>query len=197
MIVVLSRIMIRLLFLMLSQSEAATEACDLKLMVKNTDGHPMSGVVGRVIYEGKVIAEGKSYDGHLDFCDVGYEEISVVVGDEFCGQVTISHVFIPEIRRPLHVFYQNCHAQFIWTDCHVLIRVRDERGRPVEGATALLQPGGRKAKTDQYGRLKTVLNWNSRNEISITKDDLAGSLPIPCTRSMETFTEQTVVLRTK
>ena len=126
-----------------------------------------------------------------------YKEISVVVGDDFCGQVTIGRIFIPEIRRPLHVVYQNCHAQFIWTGCYVLIRVRDELGRPVEGATALLQPVGRKTNTDRYGRLNTVLSWNSTYEISITKDDLAGSLSIPCIRSMETFTEQTLVLRTK
>ena len=75
MIVASSRILIGLFFLMLSQSEAATEACDLKLMVTNTDGKAMSGVAGRVIHEGKVIAESESYDGHLDFCDVGYKEL--------------------------------------------------------------------------------------------------------------------------
>jgi hypothetical protein len=174
--------------------------CDLKVVVSGYAGRPVRvDVPVRVLGpNGQEIAKAHTTNGVAEFCDVGVQDFSLVVGNEMCGQVIIRLLHIRQRPHVIPVFYENCHAFRVPSGCQVLLRIQDPEGARLAGATAIGSFLRTARQSDFYGRVELGLphpRGSTHYEVVVNKPGFRSDpVSIPCSRS-DYEVEKTVILQ--
>ena len=128
-------------------------ACDIRVLVFDFDGKPLDAKV-KVIRTNKPPLERISHAGVAEFCDVGLGLLDVTVGLEMCGQVKVRMLEIVWGKTlTIPVYHRNCHSHTLFQGCTVLLRVLDQAGLQVSGAS-VTPYNGTPQTSDEYGRIQ-------------------------------------------
>ena len=183
-----------------SNARAEGVYCAFEVKVSTPSGEPFPDVPAAIVGAG-----GKEFgseartdkNGVVRFCDAPMQRVDIIVGFDRCGAVMIRQVKPPWLRTAhFSVIYarRTCGEFIVPSDCHVLLRVVDEKDRPVIGAHLDTGPGGE--PSDVYGRLFRSLKESEKLEGVVTKD---GYEPMriseQCTHEDDHDIEEKVVMR--
>lgn len=137
-----------------------TNYCAFEIRVRKPSGTPFAKVPVAIIYNGTQIAEARTdASGTARLCDAPLGAVDIAVGFDVCGSVLLRKVrpLWLRTRRVFITYARSSCQEFIFPkDCHVLLRVADNQGRPVAGVRFEAN-GSRTASelglSDSFGRL--------------------------------------------
>jgi len=180
-----------LLVLCVVSNSVCFAICDLTVLLRDYNGRKTNARVS-IQKDDLLLFTDISKDGIARFCDIGMKEISVIVGDDHCGQVIIRRLPVGEgIPLELPVVFSNCHGFTVQTSCSYLIRFVGQTGSPLPNLH--IQAGSQRFETDTYGRIWLMIG-PGRSVTLIPPDRwrLRESGHIKCNRAGEDA-ERTVV----
>ena len=189
------RIILALGFGLASQAagQSLSEYCAVEVHIRNSTGAQIDTPV--MLEAGKEKLVAQSANGVARFCDVGFDEFSIVVGEP-CGRVTVSGLTAsPPSTRVVNVIYDPC-----WSErppggnaCTILLRVGRQDGAPLAGAFLWIN---RKLyrESDQYGRMFVMVRYGDSLRGSVRRGGYRDlSVDIPC-RTDESRFERRIAL---
>jgi hypothetical protein len=135
--------------------------CAFQVKVTRPDGKPAAGIAAGMSQGGMALAEKLTDAGGIaEFCDAPATPVDIFVGFASCGLVVNKQVEPLWLHtREVYVVYDRSHCSEFGpspTECHVLLRVRDESGKPLPGAVLTqdqARGAGQPADSDSFGRL--------------------------------------------
>jgi hypothetical protein len=149
--------------------------CAFEVKVSGPSGTPLAKVpVLMLRRDTTVFAETTTTkDGTARLCDAPLDPVDIVVGFDMCGSVVVRVLkpTWPKIRR-VFVTYLQTFCDHLPSDnyCQVLLRVHDEKGRPVAGARFEGSPSDVSDVSDIFGRLFRLVRPGEKLEGVVTKD---------------------------
>jgi hypothetical protein len=162
----------------------SAEFCDVRVIVRGVDGGLMNAVPVKAVGPGgDILLTTLSVRGVAELCDIGPKEFTIIVGQELCGQVSLSRLKTGWPRTlVLPVILQNCHGNTLRNGCILLMHVVGTKGEPLEGAT--LAVDGKPypvERSDQHGRLRVGLKFDEDHRIDVFVDNSRrASATVPC-----------------
>lgn len=163
---------------------SGSEFCAFEVQVRDHKGSPKPGVAVLLVQAGKGFAEEKTdRNGVARICNAPVDFVDIVVGNDLCGASWVRHI---KQRWPetavVSVTHQElpCDHFAVEDGCILLLRVRDQDGRPVKGARVEWSAKQDAGVTDLYGRV--FLKTRRREDVkgTITKDGRRGSFSDQC-----------------
>lgn len=161
--------------------------CDIIVSLFDYSGKPTDARVSLVDATGSEAAFTNSVNGVAELCDAGVRPVTIVVGNDSCGRVSIHRIEANRYEtKRVPVYYQNCHSFGIDTGCSIVLRVRDKDGRPMAGASVKF--GRVVEKSDRLGRIHLSLLYGSSGEATVSKPGFRDNhLAVECSRGRERF----------
>ena len=151
--------------------------CAFEVKVSEPLGSPVDKVpVLMFLRNGSVFVEATtSSNGVARLCDAPLEAVDIGVGFDMCGSTMVRDVRAtwPNVRRIFVTYERSFCNHFVLRDhCQVLVRIKDEEGRPVAGARFEGKPfrGSRSEVSDAFGRLFFLNKLGEKLEGSVVKD---------------------------
>jgi hypothetical protein len=156
----LSRMMDRSIWLFLitvSSAWSADDFCAVTVNVVDPMGEPISVPVELAAVGGRVIDKQLAHDGVARFCDFGFGDHTIRVGED-CGFVTLNRIrLVYQHPQWFRVVLNYCtiggDGGVFPPSCLVYIRVSSQAGAKLSGAEASLEGGQHIVPADRYGRL--------------------------------------------
>jgi hypothetical protein len=179
--------------------------CAFEINVKSPEAAPIQGIsVSASSGDGSPFARTVSDDeGIARICDSPVSsDISISAGSGGCGEVTVRNLYPLWLEtRRIYVIVQGClqRENLFAHECHVVVRIRDERNAPVEG----VQLTGREPSTgtketavsDRFGRLFRVVPLHGTFAGRLEKAGyVTAGLALECGPRSAPEDERTVVL---
>jgi len=175
------------------QQALPSDFCTLRVTVRDFQGAVSQGVPVVVRSKtGVMLATSRTgQDGRAEFCDLPLGLFDVAVGVSLCGQVIVRDLFdIYPYSIELPVLYENCHGA-VWSmggGCDVLLRVIAMNKAPLAGAS--VKGPSRTWSSDQFGRVRLKVPWDSSAKLSITKQGyVASQADVVCGKGRSRFEE--------
>ena len=175
----------------------AGDVCELTIRVLNDSGQPRSSTLVELLApNGTVVESGRTNNGTVRFCDLGFGTHSVRVGEDECDPVTIARIAENfQMENTITVTKHSCSSGYESTarSCPIHIRVRSVDG-PLPQAR-LTFPGIKIPEAaDKYGRVSSALLTASNSIFTIS---MPGYSPTTVSLSCEQTEpiERTIVLR--
>jgi hypothetical protein len=143
-------------------------------------------------------------EGIARICDVPrFTRVDINVGNGPCGNVTVRNLYpLWLITFRVSVTYELCagHDLFLAPLCHLVVRVRDQRGKPLPdaGLTLPSKPEHDEGTliSDRYGRIFRVIHRGEMLRGSLEKQGYAAAqVAFECTRLSDAENEQIIVLK--
>ncbi|MGB8475147.1 MAG: hypothetical protein WCE61_13770 [Candidatus Acidiferrum sp.] len=152
----------------------APNYCSLRVRALAPDGRQPEVSIEIREKNGRREEKEQSVTGYVEFCDLGIDPVTVVVGDAGCNQVTVADVPL-SWNEPytLRVTYdiESCLQDLPKSPtpyCEVLLRIAGPDGQWIADATVKFDdPNWPQLRTDDAGRAHTILRL---------KDTLRGSV---------------------
>ena len=185
----------------LTAAEGATY-CAYEVRVNEPSGKPFAGVPILLVHNGAQIAETRTdATGKARICDAPLDAVSIAVGFDICGSVVVRDL-VPLWLRTRQVFVtyvRSTCGEFVSfpADCHLLVRVVDDKGRFLPGARLgpkTLEIGSGADVSDEFGRMFRYLKEHEKLDGVVTKEGY-GSSPLSTKCSIGADTEMKVILR--
>jgi hypothetical protein len=182
-------------FFFFALTEAArAEICDLQVLVRDYEGRPVDPKVTVVGADGRTIAETVAKGGRAEFCDLGLATVSVIVGGDHCGQVQVRRLKITAGHTiTIPVYFRNCHSFTVFDSCDILVRLVDQKGTKLPGASVAV--GGRVYVSDRFGRVRFGLGRTTQLELIASYGELEKErLTVSCGPNSSDV-EKTIILK--
>lgn len=151
--------------------------CSFEVKVRTPSGSPVVNVPVAMIKRHTVaISETKTTENGLArLCDAPLEPVDIVVGYDLCGSVLVRNVRPTwPITHRIFVTYVETWCAHVTpeSNCPVLLRVQDDKGKPISGARLKETPIRVTVpeKTDVFGRLLRNLKQGEKIEGAIVKE---------------------------
>ena len=186
---------------------AAQESyCSFEVVVRDASGSPVGGVpVGIVEHGSQGATAWTDKRGVARLCDGPLHAVDIVIGANSCasGIVLVKNVTPawPKTRNVFAIYSPSpCDDGFSLPDhCQLLLRVQDERGKPMmgaqfEGKQARTSPGSR--SSDAFGRIFGSLERGQSLAGLITSIGYEPErVSVECTEHGTSLLEKRVTLR--
>ncbi len=175
--------------------------CAFEVKVATPSGAPAAKTPVAIIRRNKTIFSQTTTDsnGLARICDAPLEYFDLHVGFDMCGSVEVGGLkpTWPETQRVFVTYVRTLCNHFVYSEkVQILLRVQDERGRPVEGARFAGKPSDTlgSSASDVMGRLFHVIKRGEKLDGVITKE---GRLSVPISVPGTEDVDLKVVLRPK
>lgn len=184
-----------LMVLVLSPCIMAETFCAVNIELVDPAGTPTSARVQLISPEGRVTSSVYSNsDGIARFCDLGFGEHSIQVGDNKCGYVTLHRIrLVYGIAQSFKVVVNQC---MIGADggryppsCLLYLRVSSKGGRALSDGEVTALRGSHVLHVDQFGRLFTAIGNGTDATYEISAPGYKSKTIHKTCRSYETIEE--------
>ena len=180
---------------------AQGDYCALRVTVKHTNGKMALAPVTIIGENASPVASARSLFGVAEFCDLGFEKFTVLIGLNKCGQVVIKNI---ETTFPktveLNAIFDGCAVVDIpLSTCVIMFRIQSD-GRPVAKARVAVNSAGsseRNLIADRYGRVFTAMTYGSEGKVTFSHPGYQEKiLNVACFPNNRRY-EQLVILNRK
>ena len=177
----------------------APSYCAFDMKVSKPSGAPFANVPGGMVEKGiQVATVVTDANGKASFCDAPLHAVDIVIGTQDCGVVLVRGVKPTwPVTREIFVTYDRAHCgELVFPDhCQVLLRIKDEEGRPLAG-TEFGSGRSERDVSDVFGRIFRSIRSGEKLEGVLRKE---GREPVHiserCVQEDERDVERDVVLR--
>jgi hypothetical protein len=186
-----------LLPLLATSAGAQSMYCALNVIVRSPSGSPVPNLpVVLVRKDGSPFLETTTAgNGVARLCDAPFESIDIFVGRDVCGAVRVQNLR-PKwpVTQRVAITYQSvaCDHFNVDPECQVLLRVRDETGKPISGARLEgMRSGSGSGLSDTLGRIFwSIKRWGHLEGVVAHEGLKSAGISTQCVDD----TELTVVL---
>jgi len=154
--------------------------CAFKVKVTKPSGTPFARVPVELARRGSdapisIAATRTDAEGVAEFCDAPLDPVDLIVGFDACGAVWVRSVKATwPATRQISVTYVDevCDHFNPPEHCQILLRVQDDRGRPVVGARFEGTPSALSSPdySDAFGRLFRIVNTGGALEGTVAEE---------------------------
>jgi hypothetical protein len=167
--------------------------CAFEVVVRKPSGAAAPNVPVTLVQRHEEMYSQANTDarGVARLCDAPLEAVDIAVGSDVCGLVEVHNLqpTWPEIRRVYVTLVDApCDHFGFPTTCRVLLRIRDEEGKPVRGArfVAKTPEGAGQSVSDVFGRVYRSLATQGKLEGEVTKQSYEPAhIAVECTSDKE------------
>jgi hypothetical protein len=166
--------------------------CAVRVRVIGPSGTTISVPVQLIGPNGQVTQTAMSTNGEVEFCDLGFGEHTIHVGDDSCGSVTIHRVRLvfgisQRFDAVLNYCLTGADALMIPPSCLAYFRVSSEGSKKLSSATAVIRGNPRTFEADSYGRLFLTVPNGTAGDFTISAPGYADKTVQVSCRSYETI----------
>jgi hypothetical protein len=180
------------------------EYCAFETVVNSSRGTPVANIVVSIKDRaGQEYASARTdLNGVARLCDAPPGAITLSVGGNRCGAVSISHLsrYVYETRQ-VHITYDNCTGEewVIPAECRRILRITDQKSHPLASAKVTfldgIPPSTPPVPADHIGRAVVFLKFGQFVSIQAEASGYQPRrLAISCERSEPTDDDIGVVL---
>jgi hypothetical protein len=156
--------------------------CAFEVAVKSSSQVPVPDIgVWLLQADGSVYSKTQANErGVARLCDAPSTLVDIQVGANLCGAVIVKYLR-PRWLETRHVLihYDRCLDDFaVSSGCYMVLRVRDDTGRPVVGAHLTQRPPTHDTQidpSDTFGRLFKFVPWGKSLVGTVEKDGYAAT----------------------
>ncbi len=177
----------------------ADDTCALTVQVITADGlrYPSPMPVTLLDTSGRTIERRSTVAGTVEFCDFGFGDHTVLVGDDQqCGSLYIRHIrfFLGQPPEKFKVVAPVCKGGATGgINCGVYLRISNSDGEKVPGAELWLH-GALLHKADNFGRILLAMRNGQTEKYSVVAPNHASAeVSLTCRRNDQI--EREVVLK--
>jgi len=181
-------------------SPGAPSYCAFEVNVRNPSGTPSANAPVEMVSRGRHLAVAMTNkQGLVRFCDAPLQDVDFAVGVRDCGVVLVKGVKLtwPKTRE-IFITYDkgHCSGELIFpTSCQVLLRVHDQGGHALVGASFDSGQSGL-GTTDILGRIfRSIKSGENLDGVVRMEGHEPTRISARCVRGDERDVEQDVVLR--
>jgi hypothetical protein len=201
-----SKIVIGIGLFLATAANGAAQYCAFDVRVSSPAGTPLDGIPVAVIQQnGKEFGSEVRTDtlGLAKLCDSPMGRVSIIVGLDICGLVTIRNISPswPDTKQ-LRVTYKPEHCNHFGPaapSCTILLRILDNDARPIPDA--MWKPegkSGRSTSSDEFGRIFQSVDVGRVLLGILTGHGFAPiNVSVPCVADGERLIEKKITLRTE
>jgi hypothetical protein len=150
--------------------------CAFEVNVRFPNGRPAARIPVATVEDGKQeISEAVTdKNGVARICDAPLEAVDIAVGQDVCGLILVQRVrqTWPQTHRIFVTYAPNpCYHMGISPQCQVLLRIKDESGRPISGVLLEGITSARGSKvSDDLGRYFLIVKRGEKVRGVLHKD---------------------------
>jgi len=162
---------------------AAADLCGVKVRVASDTGMPLSVPAQLFGPNGKLVRATESgRDGVAEFCDFGFGQHSILVGDDSCNSVMIRKVHFPFPEQyEFRIVLTPCAGRgaYFGNSCEAYVRAVTESGEPASGVE--MAASGPSVRADKYGRASVPLRLDKQEQLTLWGPEYETTgVPIEC-----------------
>jgi len=163
--------------LLVPSAAAESNYCAFEVKVSEPSGAAAAGVPVLMFRKGEIMFSETTTDksGVARLCDAPLAPVNIVVGFDMCGSVVVRVMrqTWPETQTVFVTYARTfCAHVPIQDRCQVLLRIQDEKGRPLAGARLEGAPATSSESdvSDVFGRLFRSIKAGEKLEGAVVKE---------------------------
>ena len=185
-------------FVLIAISSQAETYCAYEVHVKRPTGESFAQTPVSLVDRGKEVrTEFTDERGAARLCDAPLHPVDIVVGAVACGLTVIKGVrpAWPNTRTVVAVRDSDCYEFSSPDDCQVLLRIQDQRERPISGAQVSLESKGTVPPSDAFGRIfRKLKSGEAMDGTVVSRGHSPKRFSVRCSRGNQQDVELKLVL---